>query len=258
MSVLIPIIEILIIFLGIYGTIVFLRGTRGLGILKGLGAIALILIIVLQVLSAYLPTINHIWGGMQQAVVIALVIVFQPEMRRGLMRLGQNPLVEMFVRSESDMIEQITRAMTRLSKQKIGSLIAIQREIGIKSVIDSGTQLDAEVKSALIEAIFWPGSALHDGAIAIKDDRIAAAGCLLPLSDNPKISRRLGTRHRAAMGLTEESDALTIVVSEETGYISACYRGKLHQDIGPDGLETFLKKYLSKQASDNGSDNGSN
>lgn len=255
MNILIPIIEILIIFIGIYGTVAFLRGTRGLGILKGLGAIAVLFIIVLTVLSSYLPTINHIWGSMKQVVVIALVIVFQPEMRRGLMRLGQNPLVEMFMRTESDLVEQITRALTRLSKQKIGALVAIEREIGIKSVIDSGTPLDAQVNSSLIETIFWPGSALHDGAIAIKNDRIAAAGCLLPLTDNPKISKRLGTRHRAAMGLTEESDALTVVVSEETGMISACYRGTLHQDIGPEGLESFLRKYLSKQTS-NGSANG--
>ncbi len=245
--------EIVILFFGVYGIFVFLRGSRGLGILKGLGTITLILLVAIAVLSSWLPTIDFLYERILSVIVIALVIVFQPELRRGLMRLGQNPLVEVFMRSESRVIEEVTRAVTRLSKQKIGALIAIEREIGIKSIIEGGVSLDSDVNSALIETVFWPGSALHDGAITIRNDRIAAAGCLFPLSDSPKISKRLGTRHRAALGLTEESDAITIVVSEETGTLSACYQGKLHQDLGPDGLKTFLEKHLGKRGEQNGS-----
>ncbi len=254
MSDLKPFIEIFIMALGVYGIFVFLRGTRGLGILKGLGTIAVLLLVVIAVLSSWLPTIHFIYERILSVVVLALVIVFQPELRRGLIRLGQNPLVEMFIRSDSRVVEQVTRAVTRLAKQKIGALIAIEREIGIRSIIERGVTLDAEVNSALIETIFWPGSALHDGAITIKDNRIAAAGCLFPLTDNPKISKRLGTRHRAALGIAEESDAIAIVVSEETGAISVCFQGKLHQDIGPEGLTAFLEKQLSKPES-NGSRN---
>jgi diadenylate cyclase len=246
-----PIIEIFILFLAIYGVFRFLRGTRGLGILKGLGTIAVVLIIALVAVSNWLPTIHFIFQRALPSVVIALIILFQPELRRGLMRLGQNPLVEYFMRSESKVIEQVAKAATRLSKQKIGALIAIEREIGIGTYIEGGVIIDAEVNSNLIETIFWPGSTLHDGAIAIRNNRIAAAGCLFPLSDNPEISRRLGTRHRAAIGLTEESDAISVVVSEETGQISACYRGKIHQDLGPEGLEEFLRKHLMREEKSN-------
>lgn len=249
-----PVVEIFIMALGIYGIFVFLRGTRGLGILKGLGTISVLLLVVIAVVASWLPTVNFIYERILSVVVLALVIVFQPELRRGLIRLGQNPLVEMFIKSDSQIIEQVTRAVTRLAKQKIGALIAIEREIGIRSIIERGVSLDAEVNSALIETIFWPGSALHDGAITIKDNRIAAAGCLFPLTDNPKISKRLGTRHRAALGIAEESDAIAIVVSEETGAISVCFQGKLHQDIGPEGLTAFLQKQLSKPET-NGSRN---
>jgi len=248
-----PFIEIVILYLAIYAIFLFLRGTRGLGILRGLGTIMILLIVVFAVLSSWLPTIDFIFDRVLSVIVIALMIVFQPELRRGLLRLGQNPLVEVFFRSKSKIVEEITRAVKRLSKQKIGALIAIEREIGIRSIIEGGVPIDAEVQSTLLETIFWPGSALHDGAVTIRGDRIAAAGCLLPLSDSPKISKRLGTRHRAALGLTEESDAITVVVSEETGTISACYQGKLHQDLGGEGIETFLKRHLGQDGTTNGS-----
>lgn len=246
-----PIVEILILFLLIYGMFQFLRGTRGLGILKGLGTLGFLLIIALVVLSSWLPTIQFIFQRSLPSLVLAMIVLFQPELRRGLMRLGQNPLVEYFMRSESQVVEEVAKAASRLSKQKIGALIAIEREIGIGSSIEGGVIIDAEVNANLIETIFWPGSTLHDGAIAIRNSRIAAAGCLFPLSDNPDISRRLGTRHRAAIGITEESDAVTVVVSEETGNISACFRGRIHENLGADGLEDFLRKHLMREDKSN-------
>ncbi|MHC4597391.1 MAG: diadenylate cyclase, partial [Planctomycetota bacterium] len=157
-----------------------------------------------------------------------------------------NPFVSVFLKKEIVVIEEIVLATNRLAKDKIGALLAIEREIGLGSFIEGGVYIDAEMSADLIDAIFWPGSALHDGAIIIQSGRIAAAGCLFPLTDNPEVSKRLGTRHRAAIGLTEETDAITVVVSEETGKISLGVRGHLEQDLDREGLRKILRELLTE------------
>ena len=224
----------------------FMRGTRGENILKGIATILLAIFFALfyfaQMLS--LERVNALLERVFSTSVIGLIIIFQPELRRGLVRLGENPFVKLFIKNEVNTIEEIVESVVRLSKKKVGALIAVEREIGLGTYIEGGVKLDGEVRSELIDTIFFPGSALHDGAIVIQDQRIAAAGCLFPLTDNPSISKSLGTRHRAAIGLTEETDAVTIVVSEETGQISVGVDGELHRNLDKEALELILRRLV--------------
>ncbi|HVY62950.1 MAG TPA: diadenylate cyclase CdaA [Planctomycetota bacterium] len=224
----------------------FMRGTRGENMLKGMATILLAsffaLFYLAQVLS--LERVNSLLEKVFSTSVIGLIIIFQPELRRGLVRLGENPFVKLFIRSEVNTIDEVVESVVRLAKKKVGALIAIEREIGLGTYIEGGVKVDAEVRSELIDTIFFPGSALHDGAIVIQDQRIAAAGCLFPLTDNPSISKALGTRHRAAIGLTEETDAVTIVVSEETGQISVGVDGELHRNLDKEALEALLRRLV--------------
>jgi diadenylate cyclase len=232
-----------VLFLGIFW---FMRGTRGENILKGIATILLASFFALfyfaQVLS--LERVNSLLEKLFSTSVIGLIIIFQPELRRGLVRLGENPFVKLFIRSEVNTIDEVVESVVRLAKKKVGALIAVEREISLGTYIEGGVKVDAEVRSELIDTIFFPGSALHDGAIVIQDQRIAAAGCLFPLTDNPSISKALGTRHRAAIGLTEETDAVTIVVSEETGQISVGVDGELHRNLDKEGLEGILRRLV--------------
>jgi len=243
-----PAIEIFLIFLVIYTVLRFLQGTRGAGILKGLalifGVAAVIVLVITQTLA--LRRIDFLLKEFFTVSVFLLLIIFQPEIRRALMRLGQNPFVGVFLKRETVLIEEIVTAASRLSKDKIGALMAVEREIGLGSFVEGGVYIDAEVNADLIDAVFWPGSALHDGAVIIQNGRIAAAGCLFPLTDNPEVSKRLGTRHRAAIGLTEETDAVTVVVSEETGKISLGVRGHLEQDLDRESLRKILRELLTE------------
>ncbi|MHC4779441.1 MAG: diadenylate cyclase CdaA [Planctomycetota bacterium] len=242
------ILEISLIFVVIYTVLTFLKGTRGAGILKGLalifGVAAVIVLVITQTLE--LRRIDFLLKEFFTISMFLLIIIFQPELRRALMRLGQNPFVSVFLKKEMVVIEEIVVATNRLAKDKIGALLAIEREIGLGSFIEGGVYIDAEMSADLIDAIFWPGSALHDGAIIVQNGRIAAAGCLFPLTDNPEVSKRLGTRHRAAIGLTEETDAITVVVSEETGKISLGVRGHLEQNLDREALRKVLRELLTE------------
>jgi diadenylate cyclase len=239
-------IEIAIFFVLFLVIFWFMRGTRGENMLKGMATILLASFFALfyfaQVLS--LERVNSLLEKVFSTSVIGLIIIFQPELRRGLVRLGENPFVKLFIRSEVNTIEEVVESVVRLAKKKVGALIAIEREIGLGTYIEGGVKVDGEVRSELIDTIFFPGSALHDGAIVIQDQRIAAAGCLFPLTDNPSISKALGTRHRAAIGLTEETDAVTIVVSEETGQISVGVDGELHRNLDKEALEAILRRLV--------------
>src|SRR5262249_2845300 len=164
-----------------------------------------------------LQHLGQLFDAVAQSVVIALVVVFHPEIRRAIVHLGDSPIFGRFFPKESRIVQRVLRAVARMSKERIGALIAIEREASLQSLPEWGITIDAELNSFLIESIFVPKSALHDGAIVVRDDRIVAASCLLPLSQNPDVDKRLGTRHRAALGVSEETDALAIVVSEETG-----------------------------------------
>ena len=172
------------------------------------------------------------------------MIVVQPELRRALVRLGQTRLFGLFLKRETKgIVEEIVRAAFRMSRRKIGALVAIEREVGLRNYIEHGTQVDAVVTSGLLSTIFFPGSDLHDGAVVIREGRIAAAGCLFPLSDNPGAGNTAGTRHRAGLGLSEETDAIVIVVSEETGNVSFVSRGEIEK-VDTDRLRELLVRHF--------------
>lgn len=228
------ILEIIILWFFYYMLLVFIQGTRALQVLKGL-VVLVVIFIITQELN--LETINWILTKIFTISVIAFLIIFQPELRRGLARIGQFGI---FYR-EKQTLDEIAKATLMLSKKKVGALIAIEREIGLKTYIESGIPIDSQVTSELINTIFMPNTPLHDGGVIVQGSRIIAAGCLFPLTQNPHVSKTLGTRHRAGLGLSEETDAVLVIVSEETGDISISVGGKLIKN--PD--EKDLAKVLS-------------
>lgn len=231
--------EILILWYVIYTVLLFIKGTRTEQLLKGLVIIGIIFVVTEQL---RLAAINWVITRLFPISIIALVIIFQPELRRGLARLGQ------FGRYQEDIevIEEIVRAAAALSNRKIGALIAIEREVGLKTYIESGITVDSKVAEDLIVSIFMPQAPMHDGAMIIQRDRITAAGCLLPLTQEMNISKALGTRHRAAVGLSEETDAVCIVVSEETGAMSISLGGKLAHNMDEENIRKRLKDIFYK------------
>ena len=227
------ILEIFIIYLVIYGTLRFLQGTHGAGILRGLVffVILAILFMLVGVKMLSLYRIESLLGFPVLGVLIAILVLFQPEFRRVLTRFGEAPLFRWFFKATSPMMEEIVRAALELSKQKFGGLIVIEGEVGLGAFIEGGVRINAEVKSDLLVNIFWPGAPLHDGGVVVRGDRVAAAGCLFPLTENPEVGRNVGTRHRAAIGVTEISDAVAVIVSEETQEVSVAYRGRLMKNL---------------------------
>ena len=236
-------IEILVLAVVIYAVLKFLRGSRGAGILKGLGVVAVFGLIGVLFLARFLE-LNVIGTLAAEAVGIfsfALLVIFQPEVRRALVRLGQSPLFGFFARSHKEVTNQIVDAVTTMSREKIGALVAIEREVGLRSYAEGGVRLDAEVSSSLLVTLFQPKTPLHDGAVIIQGDRVVAAGCLFPLTENVDVGSGLGTRHRAAIGVTEDSDALAIVVSEESGNVAIALKGQMTRDLDPEGLRMILR-----------------
>jgi diadenylate cyclase len=179
-------------------------------------------------------------------VAFAAIVIFQSDIRRALAHFGQAPFFRYFNRTEAanETIEELVVAATMLSSQRIGAIIAIEREIGLRNYIESGIPIDATLTYDLIVTIFQPESPLHDGAVIVQEDRIAAAACFLPLTVNPRVSRELGTRHRAAIGLTEENDAIAIVVSEERGQIALAMNGRIDRALTPDQLRERLRLFV--------------
>ena len=231
-----PVLEILFIWILLYSIIRFFQGTRAMQVLMGL----VILAIMFNIAKALeLNTINWVLTKLFAVGVVAFLIIFQPELRRGLARIGQNTMFSPFLK-KGGTIDELVQACEHLSRSKIGALLAIEREVGLKNYIESGLVLDAKVSAELLITLFFPNTPTHDGGVVIQGERVAACGSLFPLSQNPELSRSLGTRHRAAVGLTEESDAAVIVVSEETGAISMSVYGKLTRDLDPEGLRRVL------------------
>jgi diadenylate cyclase len=243
--------EILLIFLIVLPLLKFLRGVISGNVLRMLAfVLAVIAIGAMILLQRFrLEALDLVFKGALVLAVFTLLMVFQPELRRGLIKVGRNPVFGAFLKRESSTFNEVVRAVRTLRKDKIGALIALEREIGLGAYIEGGVNLDAEVRNELIDTIFWPGTALHDGAIVVQSDRIAAAACLFPLTDNPDVSKRLGTRHRAAIGLSEETDAVVIVVSEETGQISLAVGGTLFRGLEPEDFEERLRGLLQGDAS---------
>jgi diadenylate cyclase len=229
-------IEIAILWFGIYLLLLFFKDTKAKYISR-----VVVLIIVLFFLTQILglERLNWLLTKIFAISIIGFLIIFQPELRRALTILGKENIFGRFGREEEE-IEEIVKAATLLSKKKIGALIAIERQIGLKPYAESGVLLESKLNADVLTTIFMPNTALHDGAVIIKEGRVLAAGCLLPLSESPRVSRSLGTRHLAAIGLTEETDAVVVVVSEETGIVSIAVGGKLTQDLDKDTLSRVL------------------
>lgn len=241
-----PVLEIALLWYVIYHLLVFIKGTPAVQVLRGL-----ILLIILFFISLFiaqqlnLTIINWILPKLFAIFLLSFLIIFQPELRRGLAQLGQGSILGLFFREER-IIDEITEAVFSLAKKKIGAIVAMEREIGLKPYIESGVSLDSKVSSELINTVFMPHTPLHDGGIVIQNGRIIAAGCLFPLTRNPRISKSLGTRHRAAVGLTDETDALAIVVSEETGLVSLAREGKLIRNIDRESLTKILNNVFGQ------------
>lgn len=238
-----PILEILILWLVFYRILIFFEGTRAFQVLKGI-TILLIAFLVSQILG--LDTLNWLLTKVFGISIIAFLIIFQQELRYGLARLGQQHLFNITL-EESEMlevIEEITNAVYRLSKQKTGCLIAIERETKLKTYIESGVPIDAKVTSELIQSVFTSQSPIHDGGLICRGDRIIAAACLFPLSDNPNFSKIIGTRHRAALGITEQTDAVVVMVSEETTEISVATDGRFIPVVNRERIINILKNLM--------------
>jgi len=224
-----------------YYIFLFFRGTRGAQVLVGLGLLLAVLIGITQVFN--LDAVNWLLRRFSVYMAIALLVIFQPEIRRALAELGRQPA---FVVSAErrNAVDHVVQAALVLAEHRVGALIAVEREIGTRAIQETGVRIDARAAPELLASIFFPHTPLHDGGVIIRGNRIMAAACVFPLSQKAELHRTLGTRHRAAVGLTEETDAVVVVVSEETGNISVSYRGRLSRGLDEERLRRFLSALL--------------
>lgn len=239
-------VEILLIYLFLLLVYKFVKGSTGDSALRGVAIIFTLLLISIYLVADTLGLyrIEKLLEKVVDYLFIAVLVVFQPELRRGLSRIGQNRMFLRILAKREDLVPRMVATVFRLARAKTGGLMAIERGVGLRNYIERGIELDALFTPELIDSIFYPGNPLHDGAIIVRGSRVVAAGCLFPLTENPDVSKRLGTRHRAGIGLSEETDALVIVISEETGKVSVALRGELVQDLSRDQLERFLRENL--------------
>ncbi len=235
------ILDILCVSLFVYGILYFLRITKGIQILKGL-----IFLAVVWALASLLDlrTVSTIFEKLWTVGLFSLVVIFQPEIRKALSRLGQATKITTIKPLEERIIERIVRACTFMSERQIGALIVIERNQNLEPILEGCVSIDAVISVELLITIFDPLTPLHDGAVVIRGDRIAYASCVLPLSKSPEIPKRYGTRHRAGLGISEESDAIAIIVSEETGEISVAVGGKFHRNLDQELLKNLLLKEM--------------
>ena len=235
-------VDILLLAVVIYSGINLIRGTRAVPMLIGLGVLYGVYFASGR-LEIY--TINVLLQNLLGWSLILVFIVFQNDIRRALTQVGTGPLFSSADRiAQSQAVEELVKGVTAMASRRVGALIVLQNEVGLNEYIEVGTLLDAQVSKELVASIFIPGSPIHDGALIIQQGRITAAGCFLPLTTNPTVSKTLGTRHRAAIGLTEETDAVAIVVSEEDGMVSLVREGKITRDVDAGTLRTTLQRLL--------------
>lgn len=239
------IVDILVVAVILYQLYYMIHGTRAVSLLKGLLVLG-----ALTLVSNWLDlhVVNWLLEKSMTVLIVALPIVFQPELRRALEQIGRGRFINRssIVNDEERIrvIDAVTTACEVMAQERIGALIAFERSVGLSDYVDTGVYVDAVLSEELLGNIFIPNTPLHDGAVLIRDNRIMAAGCLLPLTQDRTLSSELGTRHRAAIGLSEQADALVVVVSEETGRISYAYGGHLYRDLDGDGLRNMLRNYL--------------
>lgn len=229
----------------IYRIMLLIKGTRAVQMLFGL---AVILIVYVGSQLSGLYTLHWILDNFLSSIILVIVVLFQEDIRRALIHVGANPFfADLSYREETAVMSELVKACVNMANKRIGALIVIERETGLKDFLEVGVEIDAKVSSDLITSIFLPYSPIHDGALVLQQGRLKRAGCFLPLSQNPDISKNLGTRHRAAIGLTELVDAVVIVVSEETGKISIVVGGRITRDLDSTALTRVLKRLLEPQ-----------
>jgi len=229
----------------VYRLLLLIRGTRAMQMLTGLG----ILGIGFFVSSAFeLYTTHWLFSYFFDYLILIVIVLFQDDLRRALAHVGRNPFFSATTQvEEREMIDEISQAASRMAKERVGALIVIERETGLKNYIDTGSQLDSKVRSELLYSIFHPTSPIHDGAVIVTGGRLAAAGCFLPLSNDPSIDKKYGTRHRAAFGITEDSDAIVVLVSEEAGETHLVKNGRITMNLSEEDLRQSLSTLLHLQ-----------
>lgn len=242
-------VELLLIGAPVYLILRFLRGTRGERLVWAVGLILGVSFLLVRLVAQKfgLDRINFLYPYFVLAILAVALVVFQTELRRGLIRIGERGWFRAWSKSAKRAIDPVVTAAARLSKKKIGALIAIERSTSLGGVAETGIQIDAVVSAELLESVFWPGSALHDMAAIVADGRLVAARCQFPLADTGELDGSLGSRHRAAVGMSQECDAVVVVVSEETGTISVAERGRLRRSLTPDSLHDLLISAFSEK-----------
>src|SRR5438132_1561188 len=235
------VLEILILTVGIYYSFRFVRGTRGAPVVTGFLVVLLAFVLVSFLLD--LKVLRYLLGAFTAYFSLGILVIFQPELRRLLAELGNLPLFAT-AHEQREIIEVIIQTVERLAEVKIGALIAIEQSIQVHEAVESGIVVDCEATPEMLESIFFPNNAIHDGGVIIKGDRIAYAACIFPLTQRQDLNKSLGTRHRAALGLSEETDAVVVVVSEETGAVSYAYKGQLTRGVTIEDLRAFLTSVL--------------
>lgn len=236
-----PLLEILLLAVGIYYVFTFVRGTRGASIVTGFLAVVLTLSLVTALLD--LTVLRWLLGSITTFFVVAILVIFQPEIRRMLAQVGN---LEVFgnAHEQRENIEIIIQTAERLSEVRIGALIALEVTTPLHDMVESGVPVDCVATPEMLETIFFPNNAIHDGGVIIKGDRITHAACIFPLTRRQDLNKSLGTRHRAAIGLSEETDAIIIAISEETGAVSYAYKGQLTRGLSLENLRAFLSSQL--------------
>jgi diadenylate cyclase len=240
------VVDIVIVAFVLYRVLLILRGTVAIQMLAGLG---LLMAARFASRQADLRSLSFVLENFWAFWLLALIVLFQPELRRALAQAGRNPMLQRMAgqagAARRELLREVARAVDALAVKRIGALVAVERQVGLRAYAELGVPLEAVVSAELLGSLFQPGSPLHDGAALIQGDRITAAGCFLPLSRNLGLSRTLGTRHRAAVGLSEETDAVIVVVSEETGVISLAVDGVLERGLEAERLQERLAELLS-------------
>lgn len=245
------ILEVGIVAVAIYSALLFMRGTRGAPVLAG---ITVLMILISAAAKTFdLTVIEFLMAKMWAVVAIFVLIIFQPEIRRALAELGRQQrigVVRGAEKRERAIVDTLVDSIFFLSNHRIGALVALEREIGMRTVAETGTTIDAPLRKELLTTFFFPNTPLHDGGVIIKGERIVAAGCIFPLTESPELSRNLGTRHRAAIGLSEETDAVVLVVSEETGAVSLAFKGRLLRGLDTNRVRRHLLNQLRRGRSE--------
>jgi len=240
------ILDIALMSLILYRLLLIVKGTKAAQMLIGLGVLLLA-----SIASRYLELFTMDWlvQSFWAQIVIAIIVLFQPEIRRALAHMGEAQFLTFTTAEELKSLEEIVRAAIALANRKIGALVVIERDTSLKDFVEVGTFLDAKVSKELLLSIFHPASPIHDGAVIIKGNRVAAAGCFLPITLSSELSKALGTRHRAGVGLTEETDAIAIIISEETGFISMALDGRLETRLDMGTLRDMLTNIFTSKKS---------